>query len=299
MLWKSGRKTWLVVTTYALIAIVAMYLTWPYLWPNPIGHFLETAQVMAKHPWPGNVLFDGKTYPANRLPSSYVPTFLAIQLTEPVWILFLVGLTVAVIGLVKKQMEGRELLAFTSVWFLLPLLTFAILRPTLYDNFRQIFFIVPPIFWMTGLAFDQIRKPVLQSLLIALVLLPGLIASLRLHPYEYVYYNQFVGGLPAVARADRFELDYWGTSYRETAREANQIAPPNANVWVDGPAHLFNRFARPDLHIYSPQEAERAEHYDMVVTLARYNLEKTSFPEAPIVYRVTREGAVFAIIRKP
>ena len=299
LLWRAGRKAWLVMAVYALIVIFAMYLTWPYLWPNPIGHFLETAQLMAMHPWPGNVLFNGKMYPANDLPSSYVPTFLALQLTEPVWILFLVGITAAVFSLIKKRTDGRELLAVTGVWFLLPLLTFVILRPTLYDNFRQTFFIVPPIFLMTGLAFDQIRKPVPQSLLIALVLLPGLIASVRLHPYEYVYYNQFIGGLRAVAVADRFELDYWGTSYREAAREANHMAPPNANVWVDGPAHLFNPFARPDLHIYSPQEAERADHYDMVVTLVRYDLEKTSFPEAPIVYRVTREGAVFAIIRKP
>jgi hypothetical protein len=297
ILWKSGMKTWLVIMVYALLAIFAMYLTWPYLWPNPIGHFFETVQVMARHPWPGNVLFNGKTYPANDLPSSYVPTFLAIQLTEPVWLLFLVGVAAAVFGFAKKRRESAELLALTFVWFILPLLTFVILRPTLYDNIRQSFFIIPPIFFMAGLAFDQIRKPVPQNILIALVLLPGLIASIRLHPYEYVYYNQFVGSAKGVV--DRFELDYWGTSYREAANEANRIAPPNANVWVDGPAHLFNRFARSDLHIYSPQEAERADHYDVVVTLARYDLEKTSFPEAPIVYTVTREGAVFAVIRKP
>jgi hypothetical protein len=297
ILWKSGIKTWLVITVYALIAIFAMYLTWPYLWPNPIGHFFETVQVMARHPWPGNVLFNGRTYPANDLPASYVPTFLAIQLTEPAWPLFLVGLTAAISDIIKKQRERVELLVLASVWFILPLLTFVILRPTLYDNIRQSFFIVPPIFFMAGLAFDQIRKPGLRNILIALVLLPGLIASIRLHPYEYVYYNQFVGGAKGVV--DRFELDYWGTSYREAANEANRIAPPNANVWVDGPAHLFNRFARSDLHIYSPQEAERADHYDVVVTLARYDLEKTSFPEAPIVYAVTREGAIFAVIRKP
>ena len=297
VIWKSGIKTWLVITIYALIAIFAMYITWPYLWPNPIGHFFETVQVMAQHPWPGNVLFSGRTYPANDLPASYVPTFLAIQLTEPVWPLFLAGLAAAIFDIIKKQNERAELLALTSVWFILPLLTFIILRPTLYDNIRQSFFIVPPIFFMAGLTFDQIRKPGLRNILIGLVILPGLIASIRLHPYEYVYYNQFVGGAKGVV--DRFELDYWGTSYREAAAEANRIAPPNANVWVDGPAHLFNRFARSDLHIYSPQEAERADHYDVVVTLARYDLEKTSFPEASIVYAVTREGAVFAVIRKP
>jgi hypothetical protein len=243
------------------------------------------------------VLFNGATYPANDLPASYMPFLLAIQLTEPVWLLFFAGVVVAIFGLLRKRYEQRELLALTFAWFILPLVTFIILRPTLYDNFRQTFFIVPPIFFMAGLAFDQIRKPAWQAALMALVILPGVIASVRLHPYEYVYYNQLIGGVEAAV--DRFELEYWATSYREAAREANRIAPSNANVWVDGPAHLFSRFARPDFHIYSPQEEERADHYDVVITLARYDLEKTSFPEAPIVYRVTREGAVFAVIRTP
>ena len=295
--WKAGMKAWLALTTYALLAIIAMYLTWPYLWPDPIGHFLETVQIMSQHPWPGMVLFNRTAYPANNLPASYMPFLLAIQLTEPVWLLFFGGLAVAAFGLIKRRREWHELLALTLAWFVLPLVTFMILRPTLYDNFRQAFFILPPIFFMAGLALDLIQKPVLQGALIALVALPGLIASARLHPYEYVYYNQFIGG--AGEAVDRFELEYWGTSYREAAREANRIAPANANVWVDGPAHLFNRFARPDFHIYSSQEPERADHYDVVVTLARYDLEKTSFPDAPIVYRVTREGAVFAVIRQP
>jgi hypothetical protein len=274
-----------------------MYLTWPYLWPDPVGHFLETVQIMSRHPWPGEVLFNGAVYPANDLPASYLPTLLAIQLTEPVWALFVAGLAVAAFGVARRQSTRLELLALTAVWFLVPLIAFVVLRPTLYDNFRQAFFIVPPIFFVAGLAFDLVRKPLLQGALIAVVILPGLIASVRLHPYEYVYYNQFRGGLPAAV--DRFELEYWGTSYREAAAEAERIAPPNARVWVDGPAHLFARFARPDFHIYSPQEAERADRYDLVITLVRYDWEKTSFPEAKIVYTVAREGVPFAMIRMP
>jgi len=297
ILWKSGRKAWLTVAIYALIAIMAMYLTWPYLWPDPIGRFIETVHIMAQHPWPGTVLFNGLTYRANGLPASYMPVLLAIQLTEPVWVLFVIGLAVAVYGSGKRRIESRELLALTLVWFFLPLITFMIVRPTMYDNFRQSFFILPPVFLMTGLAFEQIRKPRLQSALIALVVLPGLIASLKLHPYEYIYYNQFVGGVNNAVH--NFELDYWGTSYREAAQELNRIAPSNANVWVDGPAHILETYARPDFHLYSAYEAERAAHYDAVVTLARYDQEQTSFPNANIVYAVMRDGAVLSVIKKP
>src|SRR5215207_6113970 len=132
-LWRSGRKALLMIFAYGLIAIIAMYLTWPYLWPNPIGHFFETAQIMAQHPWPGSVLFNGGLYLANDLPASYMPLLLAIQLTEPVWVLFFAGFVVAVFGLIKKRIEQRELLIFTLVWFFLPLVAFIVLRPTLYD----------------------------------------------------------------------------------------------------------------------------------------------------------------------
>jgi len=37
----------------------------------------------------------------------------------------------------------------------------------------------------------------------------------KLHPYEYVYFNELVGGLPGAGR--NFETDYWGTSYKEAA----------------------------------------------------------------------------------
>jgi hypothetical protein len=296
-LWKSGRRAWLVIISYALTAIFAMYFTWPYLWPDPVGHFWETVTIMAQHPWPGSVLFNGQMYPAQDLPASYLPLLLAVQLTEPVWILFFIGLAAVIFGFQRDRLETRDLLALTFAWFILPAATFVIVRPTLYDNFRQTLFILPPVFFMAGLALELVRKPAIRAGLVALILLPGVVASVRLHPYEYVYYNQFLGGTQAAV--DRFELEYWATSYREAAAEANRIAPPNANIWVDGPAHLFSRFARPDFHIYSPQEAERADHYDLVVTLARYDLEKTSFPEAPIVYRVIRDGAVFAVLRKP
>ena len=36
-----------------------------------------------------------------------------------------------------------------------------------------------------------------------------------LHPYEYVYFNQLIGGTRGAE--ERFETDYWATSYREAA----------------------------------------------------------------------------------
>jgi hypothetical protein len=50
----------------------------------------------------------------------------------------------------------------------------------------------------------------------------------RLHPYEYVYYNQLVGGLPGANT--RWETDYWADTVRPAA------ALLTAYVAAEGPA---------------------------------------------------------------
>ena len=294
---KTGKKSVFVLTIYTTLAIFIMYATWPYLWPDPIGHLVETVTIMSDHFWNGTVLFNGIEYAATDLPSSYMPLLLAIQLTELVGFLSALGLAVTVYGFMKKREGSRDLLVLTLIWLVIPLATFIILRPTMFDNFRHSFFILPMIFVLAGIALDQVRQPLLQGLLILAVATPGVLGIIRLHPYEYVYYNSFAGGVRGAFR--KFELDYWGTSYREIALELNRVAPSNSIVWLEGPTHIFETYSRADLELYSTYEAERADHYDYVVTLSRHQNDLTVYPDAPIIYSVTRDGAILAVIKKP
>jgi hypothetical protein len=292
-----GKKSVLVIAIYAVLAIFVMYSTWPYLWLDPMGHLVETITIMSQHFWNGTVLFNGIEYAATDLPSSYMPVLLAIQLTEPVWVLSAFGLAVTVYGLIKNREGSRNLLALTIIWFVIPLTTFIILRPTMFDNFRHSFFILPMVFVLAGVALDQVRQPLLQGLLIVALIAPGVLGIIRLHPYEYMYYNSFAGGVGGAFR--KFELDYWGISYRETALELNKIAPSNSTIWLEGPTHIFETYARGDMKIFSTYEIERADRYDYVVTLSRYQDDLTVHADAPIIFSVTRDGAVLAVIKKP
>jgi Dolichyl-phosphate-mannose-protein mannosyltransferase len=296
-LWKSGRKVFPVLAIYAVLTLVVMYLTWPYLWPDPVGHLMESARVMAEYPWTGQVLFNGTFYASTAIPRSYLPVLLGIQLTEPVWFLFAIGLGVLVYDSIKKQRESRVLLILTVVWLILPLAGFVISRSALYDNFRQVFFILPPVFILAGVALEKIRRPFLQALLIGVLVLPGIVDGARIHPYEYIYYNRFIGGVQGAFR--KYELDYWGTSYREAAMWLNEHAAQNAPVWVEGPTHILQLYVRRDLKIYSTYEAARADHYDYIVATSRYNLDLTSYPAAKVIYTIMRDGAVLTVIKQP
>jgi hypothetical protein len=79
----------------------------------------------------------------------------------------------------------------------------------------------------------------------------------------------------------------------------NQIAPANSAIWVEGPAQLFELFAREDLKIYSDHEVERADRYDYVIATTRYNLDQTSYPNAKIIHEIKRGEAVLTVIKKP
>ncbi|MBM3180014.1 MAG: hypothetical protein FJZ86_06640 [Chloroflexi bacterium] len=308
----KGRQAIPALAIYAVIAMMAMYLTWPYLWVDPVGHFFDSLGTMSLYPWGGLVLFNGVKYTSSTLPYSYLPVLFAIQLTEPVWALSIVGWVVTIASGVRHlrrtpyrpdvfsgvQVNGkRGLVELSLLWFVIPFIGFVIMRLALYDNFRQVLFILPPIFLMAGVAFEKIKNIKWQIALVILCLFPGIAGIVSLHPYEYIYYNRFIGGMDGAQ--GRFETDYWVTSYREAAGYVNSIAPPNAAIWVEGPAHLFAIFAREDLKIYSWHEAERADRYEYVITTTRYDFDKTSYPEAEIVHRIMRGDALLAVIKKP
>lgn len=290
---KGGKQALSAIAMYAVVAMIACYLTWPYLWMNPVLRFWDSFIEMSSYPWFGEVLFNGGTYSATDLPFSYLPVLLTIQLTEPVWLLSLAGWLVSVFDKEKK----RGLIELSLLWFVIPLIVFIILRVALYDNFRQILFILPPIFLMAGIAFERIKNVKWQAGLIVASLLPGLIGIISLHPYEYIYYNSFVGGVGNVQ--GRFETDYWLTSYREAAEYLNEIASDDDLIWVEGPGHLYSIFSENEVNVYSWSRETAPAPYDYMVITTRYDFDKTFYPNAKIIHRITRGGAVLAVIKKP
>ena len=94
-LWRLRGRAWAVVAIYASAAAVVAYLAWPYLWPAPLPRFLSGLGFsVAFDPKPTQ--FRGRIVRGDALPWDYFPTLAAIQLTEPISVLFLVGLGAAI-----------------------------------------------------------------------------------------------------------------------------------------------------------------------------------------------------------
>ncbi len=289
---RMGKKAILPISLYGALAVTVMYLTWPYLWGGPVQRLLEGLRAMSAFPWQGETLFNGVYYPASQIPKSYLPTLLGLQLTEPVWGSFLAGLAVGVWGFVKRRRYGG-LLFLLAGWFIIPLLGFVFGGVSLYDNFRQVLFILPPVFLLIGVFlewfFDAFQRPLWRGLVLLILVAPGIVGGIRLHPYEYAYYNSFTGGTGGAFR--RYETEYWGTSFRAAADFLNANAKANARVLAIGPGHTLSPFLREDLKMVDDDP-------DYAVMLTRYDFDLENYTEFPDWYRVEREGAVFAVIRE-
>lgn len=292
---KFKKKSISILVAYFSIAAVVMFLTWPFLWANPVKNYLEAWSVFADFPWVGNVLFNGENYLSTNLPRSYLPTLVAIQLTEPVLILAVVFVGLLLFKKTDDHLD-KILLLILSLWFLAPLLYVIVFRPVMYDNFRQFLFLLPPIFIFAGVGLQRLARRIdrtrLNALMFLIVLLPGVINIIQLHPYQYVYYNRFVGGLAGAFR--QFELDYWFTGHKEAIQYLNQVAPPHAEIIVTSGKNIIDLYAREDLEIVRfNQITKPITEYDYFIRHTRSNKDlKTDIP-GNVVYQVGKQNAVY------
>ncbi len=295
-------RAWTTAIAYFLVAGVVTYLAWPRLWGAPIPRYLEGLGILSNFSnYPGQVLFDGRLYGVSELPRSYLPTLLNIQFTEPLLLCIYFG--VGVLG--WRIVYGRlrtDLLLYICPGFAFPLFGLILLNSPLYHNFRQTLFLIPAMFILAAFALELVfsKMPMTWTrvLLIGLIALPGVYSSIRLYPYEYVYYNSLVGG-PAGAY-NRYELDYWRISLREAALELNELAPQGATIIVTRSAGLFARYARPDLVIDKVINSILGldSGYDYVVQLAR-GKSWDRYSELKNVIIIERDGAVLATVKAP
>jgi hypothetical protein len=196
---------------------------------KPIGDFL-------KYPFLDGVLYFGKELESVKLPWHYIYGNMLVQL--PLYYhLFLITILVVAIAaphtmlyrlrgvLESDKLSPTVILLLTAV--IVPLVCIFVVHPPFYDGFRHVLFMVPLILMLLYFGFISALKELHGGVRGALVFLAFVgfmqaVLSMRaLHPYEYVYYN------PLVKPSGAFELDYWGTSFREMAQRLNEYARQN------------------------------------------------------------------------
>ena len=300
LLAKIRSRAWALAAAYVTVAAVTTYLAWPYLWASPIVNYLKELGVISSFQhYLGRVLFGGELHGIRDLPPTYLPVLLGIQFTEPLVLGVVTGIGLMVWRLLRTSLR-TDLLLYIGMGFVFPLFALALLNTPLYHNFRQVLFIVPAMVMLAALSLDvmftKVIHPAARLLVIAALILPGIYSTVKLYPYEYVYYNSLVGG-PAGA-LNRYELDYWRTSMRELALELNKVAPEASKIVISGSASLFNRYARPDLIVETVAQStyDLDGAFDYSVQLTRWQNWEI-YPQAQNIFVIERDGVILATVK--
>ena len=239
------------IILYPLFAI----LFYPVLWHDPIGGVRESFTLFSHFFYNDPQFFMGKLIHPQEVPWFYIPVWMAITI-PPVWqFMFLFGAAALIIFLMKGlknlfQNVTSELLLLS--WLLIPWLTVVFLHSAVYDEWRHLFFIYPAFLLISVYGIKLSMNLQSRRLRILFMTMCGGLVGIQCvyvvffmlvnHPFENVYFNFLAGKHPE----KKFDLDYWGLSYRQgleylvehakedTIKAAWQNAPGNFNlIWLN------------------------------------------------------------------
>ena len=288
----------------AILAYLVMGLVWPWSVVSPLNPFHAVDYFSSFFDKPWRELFDGRLILVPDMPRSYAPTLELLTNPELMLMLGLGGAAGAILAVARsRQSPGRRaaLLAVLLATFL-PILVTVATRPYMYNGVRHLVFTLPPFAVLGGLAAVWIARrlrrlgaaaTIAGALVFAAGIASPVVEMVRLHPYQYTYFNHIIGGV-AGARP-YYMIDYWGLSMTQASRqlraklEASGETPPNGKSWtvaVCGPhpavvVGLGDGFSA----IWDPKGA------DFAMMLEEFYCADL---DAPVVLEIKRDGIVYA-----
>jgi len=191
----------------------------PFLWSAPWAHLQEVVRQALAFQFPRRFHFWGQDVVPQVFPWYYGPVWILVSTPLMYGILFFAGLFFAAKMLLESQMETsltkRNIVLFLCCFFL-PLI---MATGKLYNGWRHLYFIYPVflIFAVLGArGFWRNAGPGIRATFLGgMVLCLGGTAFFMIlnHPFQNLYFNRLAGA-DAGEITRRFELDYWGLSYR-------------------------------------------------------------------------------------
>jgi hypothetical protein len=255
----------------AALSFALMTAFWPAMMLDPLGHPFRALDAL-------------KTIPAQmgagHQPWYTIPYYFAVQLPE----IYLPALALALIwGLSwlrrgaqpwDHQAQARALAALALVFPLLWLMATGVAS---YDNNRHFTFLLPPMaavaaLGLEGLARRLRKRPAWLAAATALGLVFALQqawAMVRLHPYQYVFYNHLVGGLPGAVKRG-LKTDYWVHTYKEAVSRLEQyLEKEQGPAWRRHQWRVLPLGAAPPASRYFPSNfvlAHDSRRADFIIT---------------------------------
>lgn len=206
---------------FQLLSLTALitYFMWPILWDSPIKGFVAAFSEMSSYNQKTSTLYFGKGVSSLEVPWHYTLGWILVTTPTLYTVLFSGGIIKTLLAIVKGRTQfllNYERL-FVLGWFFVPLIATGVFKSTLYNGWRQMYFVYPA-FLMIGISFfaEIMKRKLLTFLLVILLVLQFVVTGnwmVRWHPFQYVFFNEPTKRLLDIE--NNFELDYWGVSSKQ------------------------------------------------------------------------------------
>ena len=242
------------------------FLSWPYLHAKPIRLVKYFSYIFTRGSSSGEGV-NGEVW---------------LQMITTMPEIMLIGLLLGICWLLFFKVPGLSPWdRILPVWFLLPLVRASLPGMVNFDGIRHFIEFLPAAALITGIGFVnlsrwisrriQIGEFAVSSLMAAVVLLNYLVVHLVFFPFQHLYYNQFIGGLPGAAQVfgPNEATDYWATSYRQGMEWMEENASYGAVLYTPVAPHLVELtgplWLRPDIVTWNEAGLEQALSHDRPV----------------------------------
>lgn len=283
----------------SLSTLAFLHLFQPYLFEHPFLGLIDMVSSSNKFPWDAKFLFDGMMVESTNLPLYYLPKFMLITIPIATIFLFFIGNFAIIYDFFKNKKGVDKIISFflLSVFYI-PLVSYFIFRPVIYDSWRHFLFLTIPIIIMSSFGLElifQLKNKGVKFLVLIILFINLLITGKKivtLHPYQYIYFNEFVGGLHGAGSL--YETDYWGSALKEAVEWFN------ANINRESQKYIIRNGAYKESTEYyfkknmSPTDDISISDYCIMTTRWQAHLLCQGKP----IYAVTREDTPLVYIYK-
>ncbi len=308
----------------SLVGFIVGILLWPYALVSPYAHVKSTFQDMSHWGVIIRHVYEGKMNWSDLNPWYYLPKYILI--TSPIAVI-LGACVYPLFGGLKRINWFNFFVVYFA--FIFPVFWIIHTGANLYGGWRHATFMFPPFVAAAGLGFNALIEWVQRKIknksirtenmvyacgiVGVLVLLAGPIRHIvKNHPYEYVFFNKFVGGIKGAY--GNYEMDYYYHSTREASEwviaDVEKNGAPDSTrktrvVTWHGPS--VNYFFRHDTATFSTGFSRWYERgyndWDYAIfTITGMNPEllknKKAFPPKNTAYQIKVDDVPICIVLK-
>lgn len=301
---------------YAIIISIVGYfmglLLWPYALESPISNPLKSLAFMSNFNASLRQIYEGVSIWSDKVPWYYTIKYIMISIPVSV----IVGAILYIFLLKKKDLQFFW--AFVILFaFGFPIFYIAYKHSNVYGGWRHAMFTYPTLVVAAGLGFnsliDVFKNKYLKigTALILVLLTSGAIRhTIKNHPFEYVYYNELVGGVKGAY--GNYEMDYYVHSLREAAEWVKENADKDSHItgrkikvgaWITSPVSYYFRKDTAKFEVVFIRYYEKGNtdwDYALFVNMGinPAPLKNGSWPPANTVHTINVDGKPICVVLK-